>query len=188
MGATFKGVLTWPPHAFCTTKSGKHPFSGGADAPVFDSETSGPGGLAEGLAMLGKTKRSLDTTPIVAPYRHGIVHGLNPSFGAAIVAAKAFNLLQAIVDYFDRREDEAARIARAAEEQRTPSWSELSATSARTRDMTWRIDAWRNRPEIIDGEIASSDAPGALDAGSPEAAAADISPPSPDATSAGWRQ
>jgi len=157
----------------CTTKSGKHPFSGGADAPVFDSDTSGPGGLAEGLAVLGKTKRSLDTTPIVAPYRHGIVHGLNPSFGTAIVAAKAFNLLQAIVDYFDRREDEAARIARAVEEQRTPSWSELSATSARTRDMTRRIDAWRKRPEIIDGEIASSDAPGALDAGSPEAAAAD---------------
>lgn len=39
--------------------------------------------------------------------------------------------------------------------------------------MTRRIDEWRKRPEIIDGEIASSNVPDALEAGSPEAAAAD---------------
>ena len=102
----------------CTTTTAKHPFSGGADAPVFDSQTSGPGGLSEGLALFGSTRRKLDVSPIMLPFRHGIVHGLTPSFGYPIVAAKAFNLLQAMVDYFDRRRDEAQRLAKAAEEQK----------------------------------------------------------------------
>ena len=33
----------------CTTTTQKHPFSGGADAPVFDTITAGPGGIADGL-------------------------------------------------------------------------------------------------------------------------------------------
>lgn len=156
----------------CTTKTGKHPFSGGADAPVFDSETSGTGGIAEGLATLGATRRKLDTTPIRSPYRHGILHGLNPSFGNALVAAKSFNLLQASVDYFDRREDEEARIAKAAAEQRQPSWSELATTMARTQDMRRQIDDWRPRPKRTGEEIASSGSSQQLEPGSPEATAA----------------
>ena len=156
----------------CTTKTGKHPFSGGADAPVFDSETSGPGGIAECLAILGATRRKLDTTPIHSPYRHGIVHGLNPAFGNALVAAKTFNLLQASVDYFDRREDEEARIAKAAAEQRQPSWSELAATMARTREMQRQIESWRPRPKRLGEQIASSECPSELEPDSPEATAA----------------
>jgi hypothetical protein len=156
----------------CTSKTGKHPFSGGADAPVFDTETSGPGGLAEGLAILGATRRKLDPDPIDNPYRHGILHGLNPSFGNAMVAAKAFNLLQTMVDYFDRREDEEARIAKAEKEQRQPSWSEITATMAATRDTTRRIDEWTPRPPSSNQEIASYGQPHELAADSPEATAA----------------
>jgi hypothetical protein len=155
----------------CTTKTGKHPFSGGADAPVFDTETSGLGGLAEGLAIFGATRRKLDTDPIESPYRHGILHGLNPSFGNAMVAAKAFNLLQAMVDYFERREDEEVRIAKAAKDQRQPSWSEITATMAVTRDTKRRIDDWKPRPSS--GQvISSSGRPHGLAADSPEATAA----------------
>jgi hypothetical protein len=156
----------------CTTKTGKHPFSGGADAPVFDSQTSGPGGIAEGLAILGATRRKLDTEPIRSPYRHGILHGLNPSFDNPLVAAKAFNLLQASVDYFDRREDEEARIAKAAAEQRPASWSEMAATMASTRETSRRIDAWQARPERADETFAASGVPHDLDPDSPEGVAA----------------
>lgn len=156
----------------CTTKTGKHPFSGGADAPVFDSETSGPGGIAEGFAILGATRRKLDTKPIQSPYRHGILHGLNPSFGNVLVAAKTFNLLQASVDYFDHREDEEARIAKAAAQQRQPSWSELAETTARTREMQRQIESWRARPKRLGEQIASSEEPGELEPDSPEATAA----------------
>lgn len=156
----------------CTTKSGKHPFSGGADAPVFDSETSGPGGIAEGLAILGATRRKLDPASIDSPYRHGIVHGLNPGFGNARVTAKAFNLLQASVDYFDRRADEEARIARAEAEQQPPNWGELFRSMAKTAETKRQIDAWRARPPRHEAGIASSDAPSELDPATPEAAAA----------------
>lgn len=154
----------------CTTKTQKHPFSGGADAPVFDTETTGAGGLPSGLAILGATRRRLDTSPIDSPYRHGIVHGLNPNFGSALVAAKAFNLLQALVDYFDKREDELARLAKATEEQRERSWSEIAQTAASTKDMKRRIDAWTARP-ASSGTIAEHGQPHSLDAGSPEATA-----------------
>lgn len=155
----------------CTTKSGKHPFSGGADAPVFDTETSGPGGLAPGLALLGATRRKLDIDPIDSPYRHGILHGLNPSFGNAMVAAKAFNLLHTMVDYFDRREDEKARLAKAAEDQRQPSWSEINSKMTATRDMKRRIDEWRPRHPSSGDEVASFGQPHEFAADSPEAAA-----------------
>lgn len=155
----------------CTTKTGKHPFSGGTDAPVFDTETTGPGGLADGLAILGATRRKLDTDAIDSPYRHGIIHGLNPNFGNALVAAKTVNLLQTIVDYFDRREDEEARLAKAAEDQRQPSWSELAATVSATQDTKRRIEAWKARPAVTGQSLAAMGEPHGLEAETPEAAA-----------------
>lgn len=155
----------------CTTKAGKHPFSGGADAPVFDTETTGPGGLSDGLAILGATRRKLDTDAIDGPYRHGILHGLNPNFGNALVAAKTVNLLQTMVDYFDRREDEEARIAKAARDQHQPSWSELAATVSATQDTKRRIEAWEARPAVSGHTLAALGVPHRLAAESPEAAA-----------------
>lgn len=157
----------------CTTKTGKHPFSGGADAPVFDSETSGPGGIAAGLAIFGAMRRKLELEPIRNPYRHGILHGLNPNFGNALVAAKAFNLLQASIDYFDRRDDENVRIAKAAAAQRPASFSEVARGLAKTTEMSRRIDAWQPRPEREGESLATSETDHDLDPDSPESAAAD---------------
>lgn len=155
----------------CTTKTGKHPFSGGADAPVFDTETSGPGGLSDGLAILGSTRRKLETDPINSPYRHGILHGLNPNFGNAQVSAKAVNLLQTMVDYFDRREDEAVRIAKAAKDQREPSWAELVATMSATQDTKRRIEDWVARAPISGQSLALTGQPNDFEASSPEGVA-----------------
>ncbi|QKC97152.1 hypothetical protein EB231_22565 [Mesorhizobium sp. NZP2298] len=155
----------------CTTMTAKHPFSGGADAPVFDSQTSGPGGLSEGLALFGSTRRKLDSSSITLPFRHGIVHGLNPNFGHSLVAAKAFNLLQAMVDYFDRRRDEAQRLAKAAEEQRPVDWKELGHSLLKNADTKKRLDAWEARPTIANTIITSSMSAGTLEEGSPEKAA-----------------
>jgi hypothetical protein len=131
----------------CTTSSGKHPFSGGADAEVFDTQTSGTGGLAEALKVLGATRRKLSEAPIDAPFRHGVVHGLNPNYGYPIVAAKALNLLQATTDYFVSIKDEAQRLARAEEEQRPASFREIAAVMRRTADFKAALEAWRPRLE-----------------------------------------
>lgn len=155
----------------CITKTGKHPFSGGVDAPVFDTETTGPGGLSDGLAILGATRRKLDTDAINSPYRHGILHGLNPNFGNALVAAKTVNLLQTMVDYFDRREDEEARIAKAAKDQRQPSWSELASTVSATQDAKRRIEAWKPRQAVVGPSLAALGESHNFEVGSPEASA-----------------
>lgn len=131
----------------CITSSGKHPFSGGADAEVFDTQTSGTGGLAEALKVLGATRRKLSEAPIDAPFRHGIVHGLNPNYGYPIVAAKSLNILQATTDYFVSIKDEAQRLARAEEEQRPTSFREIAAVMRRTADLKEALEAWRPRSE-----------------------------------------
>ncbi len=157
----------------CTTLTGKHPFSGGADAPVFDSQTSGPGGLPDGLALLGSIRRKLDVSPISVPFRHGIVHGLNPNYGGPMVAAKAFNLLQATVDYFDRRRDETQRIAKAAEDQKPFDLSELGRSLRRNAATRAAIESWRARPVVSGVVLASWQGAASLPSGSPEALAAE---------------
>ncbi|MDA8454266.1 hypothetical protein M4R22_05785 [Acidovorax sp. GBBC 3334] len=155
----------------CTTSSGKHPFSGGADAQVFDTQTSGKGGLAEALKVLGATRRRLSEEPIDAPFRHGVVHGLNPNYGHPIVAAKALNLLQATTDYFVSIRDEAQRLARAEEEQRSISFREVAAEMRRTADLKAAVESWRPRPERTGLTIDESCA-GLGDDTTPEAVAA----------------
>jgi hypothetical protein len=151
----------------CTTNSGKHPFSGGADAEVFDTLTSGSGGLAEGLKVLGATRRKLSLDAIDAPFRHGIVHGLNPNFGHPVVAAKALNLLQATTDYFLSVRDEAQRLAKAEEEQRPASFQEVADTMRRTAALRAALDSWQPRPDRI-GELFSNSTEGPADEAAPE--------------------
>lgn len=155
----------------CTTSSGKHPFSGGADAEVFDTQTSGPGGLAEALKVLGATRRKLSVDPIDAPFRHGVVHGLNPNYGYPIVAAKALNLLQATTDYFVSIQGEAQRIARAEEEQRPASFREIATIMRQTADLKAALEVWQPRPERTSLSIGESSAE-LIDETLPEAVAA----------------
>lgn len=154
-----------------TTSTGKHPFSGGADAAVYDTLTSAPGGLAEALKVLGATRRKLSQDAIDAPFRHGILHGLNPNFGHRIVAAKTVNLLQATTDYFRSVEDEAKRIERAEEEQRPATWKELAGSLRRNMEVRAALDAWQARAPVLQ-EIASNASTNIPDEGLPEGAAA----------------
>jgi hypothetical protein len=155
-----------------TTTTGKHPFSGGGDAEVFDTITSEPGGLSDGLRVLGATRRKLSTAPIDAPFRHGIVHGLNPQYGSAIVVAKTINLLQATVDYVQNLGDESQRLEKARKEQEPPSWRELRTQLAKSAAARAAYHAWRPR-ESFEGVVASNGSIVDLAVDSPEKSGAD---------------
>lgn len=156
----------------CTTSTGKHPFSGVADAEVFDSQTSEAGGLSDALRVLGATRRKLSGEPIDAPFRHGIVHGLNPQFGSAIVAAKTLNLLQAITDYFLKLRDEPQRVAQAHREQTPAAWKEIAARLWKNAATRAALEAWRPREARSEVVASTSDASW-LAEGSPEKAGAE---------------
>lgn len=104
----------------CTTTTAKHPFSGGADAPVFDTQTSGPGGLSEGLALLGSTRRKLDAAPISVPYRHGVVHGLRLMYSDednnALVRSEGSGAWIAMPDFLTNLWSTAMKARRSQEE------------------------------------------------------------------------
>lgn len=155
----------------CTSSTNKHPFSGGTDAIVFDTQTSGAGGLSEAMKLLGATRRRLTEEPIDAPYRHGIVHGLNPNFGHPVVAAKALNLLQATTDYFQSVKSESQRIAAAEEEQRTVSWREIAGMLRKNAETKAALDTWEPRP-IQSGELVAASATELPDESLPEGVAA----------------
>lgn len=155
----------------CTSLTGKHPFSGGVDAPVFDSIASEPGGISDAFKILGAVRRKVSTEPISIPFRHGIIHGLNPVYDNALVAAKSVNLLRAMIDYFDRRRDEVSRIEKATEEQNPPGLLDLVASIRKTEALKRATDVWHKRPDKR-GNLASSFSPFVLDSGSPEAVAA----------------
>lgn len=153
-----------------TKLTGKHAFSGGTDAPVFDTLASGPGGIAELLQLLGRQRGSVTTEPLEAPFRHGIMHGMDLNFGHAIVAAKAFNALHAVVDYCERKADEKERVAKALEEQRVPPIRETLKGIAETAKITTAIDNWSARPLRAFEDGASQEELAAFIDGSPEAA------------------
>ncbi len=157
----------------CTSKTGKHPFSGGADAPVFDTQTCGPGGIQEGFVVLGATRRRLSMDAITVPFRHGILHGLNPNFGYATVAAKTVNLLQATIDYFDRRQNEEERLAKATREQAPVEWSELARQLSSNAETRKALDSWKPRISVSNQLVASSEMPFTLLEGSAEGKAAE---------------
>lgn len=153
-----------------TTTTGKHPFSGAADADVFDTVTSEPGGLSEGLRVLGATRRKLSMEPIDAPFRHGIVHGLNPQYGSPIVVAKAINLLQATVDYVQNLSDQTQRLEKARKAQEPPSWAALRTQWLKNNAARAALEAWEPRDEVL-GPIATNLENSGVDADSPEHAA-----------------
>lgn len=154
-----------------TKLTGKHAFSGGTDAPVFDTFASGPGGIAGLLQLLGQKRGSVTTDPLNAPFRHGIMHGVDLNFGHAIVAAKAFNALQAVIDYCERKADEKERVAKALEEQHVPPLQDTFRRIAETSKSTKAIENWSARPLRSFESGASQAELAAFVEGSPEAAA-----------------
>jgi len=154
----------------CQARTGRHPFSGAGDIPVFDTLTSDPGGVADGFALLGSVRRKLSAEPLAAPYRHGILHGLDPNYGHPIVTAKAISLLEATLDYFDRKADEASRLAKAEADQAPVDVLDLAHRIARNAAITQAIEAWSPRPPRQE-LVASNDGASGLDPASPEAAA-----------------
>jgi len=151
------------------SNTGKHPFSGGADAPVFDTQSSRTGGLPDGLALLGSVRRKLDVEPISLPFRHGIIHGLNPNYGTAQVAAKAFNLLRATMNYFDRKNDEAERLESARHDQKPIEFRDLMKRKSENAAFKTALQNWRARDPVSQSTIAESGDSVKLSAGSPEA-------------------
>lgn len=148
----------------------KSAFGGAADDAVFDSLTSAPNGLAHSLALAGRTRKKLSSEALDIPYRNGILHGRDPDYGHAIVAAKSVNLFRATVDYIDKRMDEEERIVKAAKDQQPPDWQAMFAAQEHTRQLTAAIDSWEPRAPR-EGVIATNENACGIQEGSPEAVA-----------------
>lgn len=155
-----------------TKTTGKHAFSGGVDAPVFDTIASGPGGVADALRLQGQKRGGANDDEIANPLRHGILHGVDVNYGHAMVAAKAFATLHAVVNYCERQADEAERREKAREAQRVPGWGELTDSLRQSSQAKREVAEWKARPERTFRDDASDEETAEFGEKSPEAAAA----------------
>ena len=139
------------------TITGKHPFSGGADIDIFDTFTSEPGGVKDGFKILGAVRRKLSVDPIDAPFRHGIMHGLNPEFGLPIVAAKAWNLLQAATDYIQMLRNEPKRLEEATKAQTPVAWRQILEKLEANKKHQAAIASWHPRAWLSEVRASNED-------------------------------
>ncbi len=148
----------------------KSAFGGAADQEVFDSLTTALNSLSHALSLAGRTRRKLSTEALTTPYRNGILHGRDVNFGHAIVAAKAVNLLRAMLDYIDKRADEASRIERAIADQQPPDLMAIASAAEERRAFKHALDSWKPRPPR-EGVFATNESASGLEPGTPELAA-----------------
>lgn len=95
---------------FASDVSGVSPFEKNADLTSFDSIVGHPTSLPALMALftLGVRKSSNETLTI--PKRHGILHGRSLGYANKIVAAKAWMLMVALVDWAGTKKSEQERI------------------------------------------------------------------------------
>ena len=122
---------------------------------AWDSVVAHHMGLTHALeTYLKPIKRRCDGE-VFELYRHGIVHGLIMNYDNRIVATKAWNMLLALVDWADAREEEQ----RAMEAGDPPTVTELLAEAAEGGKRVARMNAWeRRKVAATDPSVATLEA------------------------------
>lgn len=120
-------------------------FSDHADLSAFDSIVGHPTGLPALIQLIRMRRPKTTGESISIPYRHGILHGRDSGYGNKIACAKAWHLLQALVDWAGEKEGEAARI-QDRQKKDTMTLEEViddAVASAAKREAEKKaIDAW----------------------------------------------
>lgn len=109
-------------------------------------------GLASALRIYSTPIGSLRTEPTTNLYRHGIVHGMVADFNNPTIAAKAWNLLAAVIQW--RNAEERAQ----QKPESPPTWTSLAKKLADLDETKKKLAAWTARTwSINEGPVPVDD-------------------------------
>lgn len=133
----------------------------GIDLDCWDSITAADGAIENVKRIFQRSRKKTRTEEIDAPYRHGILHGMDLGYDTAVVAAKCWCFMFVISDWIVAKKSEEKRLTKFEEEGRTPSWREIQEKLAGNQRVRQQLDAWQ--PRAIDADylqgIAEGEAP-----------------------------
>lgn len=109
-------------------------------------------GMASALRIYSTPIGSLRTGPTTNLYRHGIVHGMIADFNNPTIAAKAWNLLAAVIQW--RKAEERAQ----QKPETPPTWVLLAKKLADLKETKKKLAGWTARSWIVsDGPLPEND-------------------------------
>lgn len=115
------------------------------DLDCWDSITAADGAIENVKRIFQRSRKKTRTEEIDAPYRHGILHGVDLGYDTAVVAAKCWCFMFVVSDWIVAKTSEEERRTKFDDEGRTPSWRELGEKLANNKRVKQQLEAWRPR-------------------------------------------
>ncbi len=132
---------------------------------AWDSIAAHSTGLAALAKLLGKERRRRTTETLTIPYRHGILHGHDLSYGNKMVAAKAWAALFAVREWAYKVEQKEVE---APPEQPATPWRDLFHTLQNNAKLQSQLKTWHPRSLQVGVDIPALGEPETYEQNSPE--------------------
>lgn len=146
---------------------GKSLFAKGVDLEELNSFAGQPDALPVLVRKMCDMRRKSSSEHLDFPYRNGIIHGRDLSYGNRLVNAKCWSLLGNLADVIRAR-----NTAEELDSEREPTFRDTLASLVRSSELKHQINSWAKRP-VIDSRIhVSEDAQSRMNKHEPEAALA----------------
>ena len=139
------------------------------DLDCWDSITAADGAIENVQRIFQRSRRKTRTEEIDAPYRHGILHGMDLGYDTNVVAAKCWCFMFVVSDWIVAKKSEEKRRVEFEDQGQTPSWRELGEKLANNRQVKQLLDAWHPRDigahylqSLAEGEASEPEQPEAI--------------------------
>jgi hypothetical protein len=140
-------------------------FADGTELRAWDSVSAHDRGWGELIKVLSKGRRKTYKEEISAPYRNGILHGMDLGYDNKLVAAKAWGALFALREWALKAEQ---NLLQAPPEEPKKSWRKILEEIADLERSKKLLESWTPRQIEIGTDIPKTGTPDDFAVGSPE--------------------
>ena len=140
-------------------------FADGTEVKAWDSVSAHDRGWGELIKVLSKGRRKTYNEKITAPYRNGILHGMDLGYDNKLVAAKTWGALFALREWALKAEN---NLLQAPPEEPKQSWQKTFKQIADLEKSKKLLESWTPRDLQIGINVPQTGSPADYLIGSPE--------------------